>query len=58
MSLSVVLIVISLILLAVPQLNQVVDVWVKSIPFVNRVRAPAATLIAIAGLLGLMMGWY
>ncbi len=58
MLLSVALISIGFLLIWIPQLNQGVTVWVQNIPYVNRIRMPAATLFFIVGMLGLMMNWF
>ena len=58
MELSVAMIALGFIFLAVPQLNTPLEVFVNNIPYVNKIRAPAATIIAGIGLLGLLMGWF
>jgi len=58
MELSVALIGVGFLLLAIPQLNARVDMFVKNIPYVNMIRAPAATILCVIGFLGLLMGWF
>jgi len=58
MELSVALILIAFVLIAIPELNQRVDVWVNNILWMRRFKAPAATILFILGFLGLLMGWY
>ena len=58
MQLSVALIGVGFILLAIPQLNAQVEVWLKDIPYVNKIRAPVATILCVIGFLGLLMNWF
>ncbi len=58
MELSATLIAIAFLLLIIPQLNTRVDVWFQNIPYLNRIRAPAATILFIVGFIGLLMGWF
>ena len=58
MQLSVAFIGVGLILLAVPQLNAPMELFFSNIPYVNKIRAPVATIISIIGFFGLLMGWF
>lgn len=58
MELSIALIIISFVLVAVPEFNKRVSIWLQGIPYIRKINASAATLLLVLGLLGLLMGWY
>jgi len=58
MKFSVALIGVGFIFVAFPKLNEKIDLVLKDVPYVQKIRARIATLSFFIGFLGLLMDWF